>query len=392
MAASNLDLDLFTPGSGRQPWHLAGHDDGRRIIDEALDLITQPRKDGVVEMAPQSPIKIIGPRGAGKTALLKDTKAKAQKQGIRVVDNAKLDSLELEGDLISGLLRIDDWPERIWSWLSGFSRISSTGQQGLSFEERQIQGEKAFREALEGRLKRQPVLLLLDEAMHYDRASFNKMMQKCQSLIGDKQPLAVIMAGRPSLDDRLCQLEAAFLDRSAGIYIDKVSAKATREILEETFKEQGIKVSDEALALLEQLTDNHPHFIQYAGEAVWEAVQTTGRSDVDLSLVEQAREDLWEKRKGYYIRVYDRIFQSGLLDHANQVVRMVETAGDDLLCPEQVMNNLSGCDSLADARAIYIQLVDLGLVWAGDDRRVRAAIPSFFSYFKEMYDRGRSQD
>ena len=391
MAMPDSDFNPFTPGTARPPLILAGRGDERQIIEEALGLITQPLKDGMLEIAPQSPIKIIGPRGVGKTTLLKDAKVKAQQQGIRVVDNETLTSLDPEGDIISGLLRIDDWPEKIWSWLSGFSNISSIGPKGVSFEERQKHGEKTLTQALEGRLKRQPVLLLLDEAMHYDKASFGKLLQKCQSLIGDKQPLAVIMAGTPSLDDRLGQLDATFLDRSLGIYINQVSAEAALEILGGTFEEQGIKVSDDALAFLAKLTDNYPYFIQYAGQVVWEDMKNSERRDVDLSLVEQLQEEVWRKREGYYKHVYHRISQSKLLDYANQVVRMVETAGADPLLPEQVIKSLASLDSSADAHAIYSQLLDLGLVWEGDDRSVRSAIPSFFSYFKEAYERGLSE-
>lgn len=390
MAAPDSGFNPFTPGTARPPLYLGGRSDECRIIDEALALITQPLKDGMLKIAPQTPIKIIGPSGVGKTTLLKYAKVKAQQQGIRVVDNNTLTSLERERDITRGLLRIDDWPERLWSWLSGFSRIPSSGPHGVPFEDRQRQGERTLAQALEGRLKRQPVLLLLDEAKHYDKASFGKLLRKCQNLISDKQPLAVIMAGTPALDDKLDQMGHIFRDSSLGIYINQVSAEATLEILGATFKERGIKVSDDALAFLGEITDNYPYFIQQAGQVVWDAMEGAKRHDVDLSLVEQVQEKLRQAQEGYYRLVYDKIAQKGLLGYANQVVRMVEAAGDEPLVPEQVVRGLSGFEPSADARTTYDELLDLRLVWEDDDRSVRAATPSFFSYFKEEYDQGRS--
>ncbi len=39
------------------------------------------------------------------------------------------------------------------------------------------------------------------------------------------------------------------------------------------------------------------------------------------------------------------------------------------------------------ARDAYNQLLHAGLIWADGDSKVHAALPSFFDYFKKMYER-----
>lgn len=63
-------ISPFKPGFGTTPLHTAGRDEEQEIINKALVAITQPCSDGVLAEASDGIIKIVGPRGVGKTVML----------------------------------------------------------------------------------------------------------------------------------------------------------------------------------------------------------------------------------------------------------------------------------------------------------------------------------
>ena len=383
----------FAPGTATEPPHLAGREEQRKLITETLRLIAKPLVDGRLEHPPLSPIKIIGPRGAGKTTLLHLAGAAAARQGIHVIVNARLRSLA-PGSAIDRKLRTGmDWRDRIPLELSRLVRIGGGVGPANASAEREQQEQDTFDIVLRTRLCRQPVLLLLDEAMHYDVASLGDLLQACQVMIGAKLPLAVMMAGTPALDERLNETKATFIHRCQAMYIHRLSDEATRDALRKPLLDNGVKqVADEALDLMASWTDNYPFFIQLAGEAVWEAMQKAKRNEVDLSLVQGAEAAMQKKRQGYYLRVYGVISKAEALDYASQVIAIVEATASPLT-PEEVMEELAAANngmSSQEARKIFDLLLDNSLIWFLEDGMVRAAIPSFFQYFKARRKRKKT--
>lgn len=390
MAVPRSNDNPFCPGVATVPGVVAGRDSEIDAIDAIIARIAGPReaRGGTLEKDPWAPLKITGPRGMGKTVLLKIAKRKAQLKGICVVDSTVLSSLSPNGDIITGLLHTEGWQENMWAWLSGHSKISSIGAKGPSFQERQAQGKKILKLALRGRLRRQPVLLLLDEAMHYDVASFSVVLQESLRLIRDNQPLAVIMAGTPSLDGILKKAGAALARDCEKKHINQVSTEEARKALRDPFTKAkpGIKVADDALELMVSWAGNYPYFIQLVGAAVWDTLKASRQAEVDLALVEKAGEPLREARTGYYQEIYEDIMEAKLLKCASQTIAFMEEAGSRPLMPEQIVSKLADANSDIDedkAGDVFERLLDTDLVCFGKRAEVQAAIPSFFKYFKD---------
>ena len=286
-----------------------------------------------------------------------------------------------------------DWRERIPLELSRLVRLGGGVGPANASAEREQQEQDTFGIVLQTRLRRQPVLLLLDEAMHYDVVSLGDLLQTCQLMIGAKLPLAVMMAGTPALDERLNETKATFIHRCQAMYIHRLSDEATRDALRKPLLDNGVKqVADEALDLMASWTDNYPFFIQLAGEAVWEAMQKAKRNEVDLSLVQGAEAAMQKKRQGYYLRVYGVISKAEALDYASQIIAIVEATASPLT-PEEVMEELAAANngmSSQEARKIFDLLLDNSLIWFLEDGMVRAAIPSFFQYFKARRKRKKT--
>ncbi len=375
----------FAPGPATEPPHLAGREEQRDLISEALRLITEPLVAGRLEDSPPRPIKIVGPRGAGKTTLLGLAEAEARRQGIHVVDSARLPNLDPSSRIISGLLEGMDLRERSLLWLSGFYQF------GLSIfsVQRKHYEQQTLERVLQARLRRHPVLLSLDEVMHYDVKSLGILLQECQRMIKQKWPLAVIMAGTPALNVRLKQVDATFINRCESMYIHQISDEAVRDALRKPLLDNGVKVADEALDLMASWTDNYPYFVQLAGRVVWQAMRKAERKEVDLALAQQAEAAMQEERQGYYHDVYEDIAGADALAYASQVVAFVEAA-DTPLSPEEVRAELAAANdgmSVEKAKEVFNLLLDNSLIWFTNDAKIQAAIPSFFQYFKARRQR-----
>ena len=379
----------FVPGTATEPPHLAGREEQRDIISETLRLIAKPLVGGCLERSPLTPIKIVGPRGAGKTTLLGMAEVEARQQGIHVVNIARLRNLNPDSDIINGLLDGMDIREHALLWLNAFYQFSLS----IFTARRKHYEKRTITRVLQQLLRRKPVLLLLDEAMHYDVASLGDLLQACQQMIMQKRPLAVMMAGTPALDGRLHQADASFINRCQQMYINQLSDEAVRDALRKPLLDNGVApVAEEAIDLMASWTDNYPYFVQLAGRTVWRAMRKDKRNEVDLALAQGAEAAMQEERQGYYHSVYEKIADADALDYASQIVAIVEGA-DPPLPPEEVAAELAATNdgmSSEEARKIFNLLLDNSLVWFTNDAEVRAAIPSFFQYFKARRKRKKT--
>ncbi len=379
----------FYPGTGFLPDHLAGREPEQALLREALRTITGPREEdyGPLSARAPQPLKIVGPRGVGKTTLLTWAKREAKHWDADVVRLAYVPKRSTK-DVLSGLLnKVANIPDfgKHKAQAHAYKLLQTalkwkTGQPPL----------QDFEGILEARLRFRPLLLLLDEVMHYDAEMMSQILQQSQNLASDGWPLAIVLAGTPALEAHLDDVDATFIDRAEDIYINRLDPEATRKALGKPFADRGVKVSDEALELMMSWTDDYPFFIQAVGSQVWKAKEKQGRTEVDVALVQSVEQAVHRERVGLYKKIYRRIRNASLLEHASKSVAFID-ADPEPPKPEQVIAYLEEGTSLEfkDALEIYNQLLDAGLFWELNDDRVWPAIPSFFTYFKEEYKQGR---
>ena len=378
----------FSPGTGFLPDHLAGRESEQDLLREALKAITGPREwyYGPLRGRAPQPLKIVGPRGVGKTALLAWARREARPLKADVVRLAFLPDAKAK-DVLAGFMRE-------LAAIPGFNfkrveaQVYKYFQMVMNLKFRQPSMED-FGEVLAARLRFRPLLLLLDEVMHYDPKMMSQVLQQSQNLASDGWPLAIVLAGTPALEAHLDDVDATFIDRAKDIYINRLKPAATREALSKPFADRGVKVSDKALKLMLSWTDGYPFFIQAVGSEVWKAKEKQGRTEVDVALVQSVEQAVHSERVGLYKKIYRRIRKAELLEQARKVVAVIEDEPNPLK-PEQVIAFLAEDANLnyKDALKIYNQLLDAGLFWELNDDRVWPAIPSFFTYFKEEYKQG----
>ncbi len=366
---------------------MAGRDPEHKLLKEALAAITGPRKDKYGPLQDGSPpiLKIVGPRGVGKTALLTWTEREIKTLKADFVRLADLSDSDAEKKLSSFLSKMADIP--------GFNRkqVSDQEYQLLKAAQDWEYGQPPIEDCegiLRSRLRFRPLILLMDEVMHYDVKVLGKMLHHSQVLIDEGWPLAVVLAGIPTLDAHLDKVDASFVYRTKDIYINLLDPSATRAALSKPFTDRGIAVADDALELMASWTDGYPHFTQVVGQEVWDAKEKAGCAEIDVALVQSVEEEVWGQRLDIYESIYEMLLQDLLLEHARKVVAAIEAAPDPLT-PKQVCACMAEGTDL-DAKGtmdVYNQLLHAGLLWTTGDRRVQATFPSFFDYFKKENER-----
>ena len=366
---------------------MAGRDPEHKLLKEALAAIAGPRQDkyGPLQDGPPPILKIVGPRGVGKTALLTWTGREARSLEVDRENLAWLPSGHAKDELSNFLSKMADIP--------GFDRKQVSDREYQLIKKAQDWEDDQpliwdFEGILRSRLRFRPLMLLMDEVMHYDVEVLGKMLHHSQVLIDEGWPLSVVLAGIPTLDVHLEKVDARFVYRTKDIYINRLDPAATRAAVSRPFTDRGVAVTDEALELMVSWTDDYSHFTQVVGREVWDAQEKASCAEIDVALVQGVEQEVWEKRLDIYRSIYRMLFQSLLLEQARKVMAAIETAPEPLT-PEQMCACMAEENDLdaQDARETYNQLLHAGLVWADGDCRVHATLPSFFDYFKKRHER-----
>ena len=387
MTSAQPSGNPFRPGTGFAPKYLAGREPEQALLKGALDAICGER-DGrygpLIDGAPR-PLKIVGPRGAGKTALLTWTEREIEPTKADVVRLADPPDGDSEKGLSIFLNQLADIPG--FDWKQAEAQVSKYFHLTRNWEPGQPPLED-FERVLQERLRLRPLMLLMDEAMHYDPKILKTILQQSQVLMNREWPLALVLAGTPALNVHLQEVDATFINRAKSIRINGLDPDATREALSKPFAARGVAVSDEALELMVSWTDDYPYFTQIVGSTVWEAQKKAGCAEVDVALVRSVEQAVHEERNDFYESIFSMIDSGDLLEHAMKAITAIEAAPKPMT-PKQVRSCIAEGTSLDSegTHKAFNQLLDAGLFWVTGKVEVYAAIPSFFNYFKKVYER-----
>lgn len=390
MAKQNPD-NPFNPGPGTLPAHLAGRSNEKSVIEETLKAIVGKR---LQERAPKKPtlrpIKLSGPRGAGKTCLMQWAEDLARKQDVQTMRVVHARVVTSRESMLQGIIN-----QLIGN--GGDDSAKSTFQMGLlplvSYKEewRSDPSHNSYKQALLARLGEGPLAMMLDEVQHYDKEILALILQHNQEMINAGYPLAMMLAGTPKMESYFMDVFATFMNRSETIRINSLSTEETSDALHKPFRDQGIKVSDDALQFMIKQADNYPYFVQVVGRAVWKEAMDAGRRDVDLDLAQQGKKVMEREREIFYDSIYEEMLKERLIPFAQQGAEILAENSNKIRLEELYERLQQRNPGLDQSRALEVAegLVDWGLLWKDIDWLV-PGIPSFASYLKAR-DGGRSK-
>ena len=361
----------FRPGPGGLPPHLAGRESEqalcRALLGDLADGLPPPRE-----------LVLHGPRGNGKTALLVWLEREAASYPGLDVLRLTPAGIPVEAKLVERLLPASWWrrltPREVSvhgiTWRPGGGR------------------PPPLDEALAARVRRNPLLLLLDEAHTLDGEAGRALLNASQ-IVGRAQPFLLVLAGTPSLRPHLNAMNASFWSRAERRAIEPLDTAAAAAAIRHPLERDGIRIDEDALAHVVRESHGYPYFLQLWGEAVWRHATggeaPTAGHRLTRSAVDACRPGFVRERDDYYLDRYEELEKQRLLPVARAVADAFEAQPrlDDLRLDAAIRQGAEpGSD--AEGAAARNALRDLGYVWRPEAKPLwEPGIPSLMDYVRE---------
>ena len=230
--ASSLLYRLFKPGQGAVPPYLAG----RKQEQATFHAFVKSLKNG---RPPSRDLILYGPRGNGKTALLRYLQTKTRQQGGSSLGVLWATPRELANpgklvDLIIG------------DYATLRSKLQSAGFSfhfGIAKAETQIDLSKrplTLGDLLQERCQHQPLILIIDEAHRLDPQMGEDLLNASQNARAGGCPFLLVLAGTPNLEVTLRKANVSFWDRSKIIRLGQLSSEEASQALTVPLQKAGI--------------------------------------------------------------------------------------------------------------------------------------------------------
>ncbi len=314
----------FAPGAGSPPPELAGRD---KFIQDAKVTIQRAKKG-----RPSRSFIFVGLRGVGKTVLLNEVQAIAEKQGVIVDLIEANDSTPLAVALVptlkSALLKLD----RIKGITAGVkfgmrvlkSFVSAAKvkygeiefSMDLDAEEGTADSGDLSRDLRElfvavgkaAKSRQTAIVILIDEVQYLKKDEFSALIMAVHRVNQENLPLVIIGAGLPQLlgisGDTKSYAERLFEFPDVGPLTDLEAKRA----IEEPIISEGSKIQKTAVAEIVNRTKGYPYFIQEWGYQTW---NTAKKTPITLRDVKTASTTVQERLDKNFFKVrFDRLTPS----------------------------------------------------------------------------------
>ena len=274
----------FTPGAGYLPPELAGRN---QVIEDGQVVALRTKLHRA-----ERGLMLIGPRGVGKTVLLKCLSEHARENGIipviSEIRNDKSDLEDLAQKLKEALYTLDfrckmkSYIQEAFSVLGNFVRKFSLniGDVGVSVELHRGLGESGNMEldlsqvllssARAAKASSTAIGLYIDELQNLDEEAMRGIIVALHRSAQELLPLYMIGSGLPTIRTLVGKsktyAERMFVYETIGALDEDASWAA----LVKPFEDNGVSVEDAAFSEMFKASAGYPFFLQECGYQVWQ--------------------------------------------------------------------------------------------------------------------------
>ncbi len=355
-------LTLFHPGSGRIPPYLAGRD----VERARFDAVVRNLSNGI---AADGDMIVYGPRGNGKTAMLRHFTNNCVCDGTRpsILWMTPNDMRSLE-DMTEALADEDR------GLLDRFSPVAASLDLGiarLSTEVTVARRSSFFRKILGSLCSRAPVVLIVDEAHNLDPGIAGDLLNASQAVRANPgTPFFLVLAGTPGLVPLLQQSNASFWERGDIVELGRLSPEAAADALALPLADAGISIDRELAAEVADRAYCYPYFIQVWGNEIACCLHDSKESTVSADTVSKVKNKVNNNIKSVYRVRLDELVKMNLFDISVQVAGHFLENGKDRVSYIGMMNIIrqAHVDLGMDVRDPAIaetatRLASIGFIW-----------------------------
>ncbi len=383
MSTTDLKL-LFAPGDGNVPPYLAGRKAEQAYFRDCVDILKnrKPTRQNLI---------LYGPRGNGKTALLRYLQQETRRQEASNLSVlwATPRTLEDPGKLVD-LIVGDHAALRRKIQSAEFSInvgiVKANAQVDLS------RRTLTLGDLLEERCQHQPLILIIDEAHRLSPQLGEDLLNASQTVRNAGSPFLLVLAGTPNLKATLRQANASFWDRSEIVPLGRLSPDEASQALAVPLQAAGIIFAPGVIEYIVEQTHCYPFFIQVWGDSLARRLDQTGETTVTRQHARDIEGEVTGKRREMYDTRRDEIEEAGLLSvaesTANAFIRGGEAPLHERGLKEAIARGMPGDEPITEPgiREKLKQLSHLGYVWrihAPGGYVYEPGIPSLMSFIQE---------
>lgn len=384
----------YTPGS-TNPAFLTGRGHELAVIDDVAARVRSMGRPGGPLLA------FYGPRGTGKTSLLRHAQAQAHKAGMLTAWITGRSDTSMVEELARSLNRS--------------VREMSTGEKAKALLHRidQVQVEFGLPGARVGaqihRADAAPVVHhLVEDAAHFARnhehhglllfvdefqeatvTDRKSLLVALQEFDGDAirpTPVGIVAAGLPSIHAAVTQA-ATFGERTRFVEVKGLTPAAAAEALRLPAEHKSVHWDDQAITVAVNLAGNYPYKVQVVGDSVWNYARPREGDTITVGAVRGASEAIEDRMDD----LYRTRWAAARPEHRQFLEAMALTMtlrGTDRASREEIAGKLNKTSAaLSRPRA---QLIDRGLIAPSGRGELSFTIPGFADYVHRQADDGQS--
>jgi hypothetical protein len=336
-----------------------------------------------------------GPRGLGKTSLLREVQRRAEARGVITIwvtgggEEPMLRALALEIED-----RTSSWSKKargrlarpveqlkITAGVPGVAGIEATFKpSGVE----QLAGLKSLVvEATQAALGEghRGLVLLIDEIQDADAASLRALAVTWQDLQAEHPdlPTGVFAAGLP-VTPEVIAAAATFSERFAYRHLERLSPEASQLAIQKPASGCGVAWTDEAAKAVVEQTNGYPYTLQLYGDATWSAA---GHPDpgavLDLQHVRAAHAQVRDELQGLFRARWNKSTEA---EQQFMTAMAVASHGSDP-ASRATISALLGRESRAVSMA-RASLIDKGLIAPSGRGLLEFTIPGFDAFVRQQ--------